>query len=135
MHCKTKDIYNSRLHVSDKGFFFSGATLETFGYSLLEAVGRGWYPIVPDHASYKEMIATPCKYGFDYTQADSATYSKALVAKIAKKIKTRQEKNLGFSISGVLTKNFDKKYGNAEENMVHTILGTWDLFDPTKDIS
>jgi len=61
MICPTKEAYFDELK---KGHFvISFATLETFGYSILEGLYHGLCPIVPARACYPELYPRECLFG------------------------------------------------------------------------
>lgn len=49
---------------------FSSATLETFGYSVIEGILSGMMPYVPNQASYKELICSDYRYEIDSSIPD-----------------------------------------------------------------
>lgn len=64
--CDTKEKYWTEL--SKLTFLFSSATLETFGYSVIDAVQLGAVPVVPNRACYPYMY----RDGFLYETLDQA---------------------------------------------------------------
>lgn len=65
--CDTKDKYWTE--VAKLSFLFSSATLETFGYSVIDAVVLGAIPVVPNRACYPYMYRDEHLY---YTLEDAA---------------------------------------------------------------
>lgn len=64
VYCKEKSTYFSE--IAKSSVVFSAATLETFGYAVIESVLAGNLPLVPDRLSYRELY----KYEFKYVDED-----------------------------------------------------------------
>ena len=74
--CPTKEEYFQQL--SKSKVVFSCATLETFGYSVLEGIFSGLIPLVPDLASYHDLIDSEYTYNFDPSSLGNLDYELSL---------------------------------------------------------
>ena len=81
VHCATKDMYFDEIQKAK--VVFSCATLETFGYSVIEGIYAGLVPIVPDYASYHDLINPNYMYGFDPRGLDNPAYIERKLEEIA----------------------------------------------------
>jgi glycosyltransferase involved in cell wall biosynthesis len=124
VHCVDRTQYLGNLSATNRrGVFFSCATLETFGYSLLEALWEGYYPVVPSWASYEEMVRPAYRYSFDPFQLKDKTYRNKLLKRIEGRIRTAVGRTHPPTIADdFLVPRFVQRYGKPSSVIAEYIM-------------
>ena len=83
-HCPDKAMYFNEIQKAK--VVFSCATLETYGYSVIEGICSGLVPVVPDYASYHDLINLDYTYAFDPSALTDINYVNAKIEELSMRL-------------------------------------------------